>query len=276
MTIQQYDPQDPRNQDQSKPPAPVVDAERFADAMFSRWAQSGQMQAPPTRQERSEIVNAIAALQNEGYPEDYIRGVTMIGQAALMEATKNLESKQRTSQTEFAQKQIWNEAKREVNASLRSIYRDHPELKEDDASIRDKFAKWANENPHIGNEMYRTGEVPADLIAEKLEEIADGYLSRLGKKRDKADKEQPSLRLVSDNSGRKIAAADTKDGPSNAPVDPDSLSRDQREAYGAALLNNKKFLKMNDADARRDAFEYAKQLPENYQTYERKRRLGHE
>lgn len=275
MTIQQYDPQDPRSQDQSKPPAPVVDAERFADAMFSRWAQSGQMKAPPSQQERSEIVNAIAALQNEGYPEDYIRGVTMIGQAALMEATKNLKNEQRASQADFAQKQIWNEAKREVNAALRSIYRDHPELKEDDASIREKFAKWANENPHIGNEMYRSGEVPGDLIAEKLEEIADGYLQRLGKKRDKADKEQPSLRLVS-NENRRIAAADTKDGPTDAPVDPDSLSRDQREAYGAALLSNKKFLKMNDADARRDAFSYAKQLPENYQTYERKRRLGQE
>lgn len=267
MPIEQYN-QDP--QDQKPTVAPVVDAEAMAEAIYRRMAQSGQ--APPTQASRDELVEAINTLQYNEYEKPYIDGMALMGEAAVKKAARQIRQEMAQVSVQSRQDSTVSEARKEINAHLRSIYRNHPELKEDDGSIRAEFDAYLEANPSVIQKALRTGEVPSDLIAEKLDEIADKKLSRLGKKRDKEDSQQPTHKISSN--ANKIQPATPGDKGEDGEFDPDSLSRDQRAAYRDMVLSNKKYLKMSDEDAKKDAYKTARQLPEDYLKYERQKRLA--
>lgn len=268
MTIQEYRDQD---QPQNNKPAPVVqmvDANELVNAYFSKQAQIGS--APPTPQERSEILETANYLKSQGWDDQSVLALAHMSQAALKDAVANLQRQNQVQAQQTSAQNLDNSAEREITLHLRGLFKDFPELKDDEGSIRHKFYN-DPEFRSIATELHRTGQVPVDKIIDKLDSIAEGFLKRLGKTRNEREPgEQPPQRLNKD----KIAAASgqttpNRDNPmdiTGVVVDVAQLAPHQLDAFSAFKLSNQQLLGMNRADAEKLAFKHAIEIPRDTQT----------
>lgn len=240
--------------------APVVDAEQFAASLIRQMNQTQNRQADDD--DRDEVLETINLLKSEGYSDDYIRAQILSLNAMERKMERNYSKAQNQRDGQNAQDRIISNARNTINHSLRQAYKDIPDLKDVDASIRKEIDDRLADNSKFSRALERN-ILNEDVLEEVIEAATAKFIKKFGlagetgSRRERKDVE---IGKGASSSSRSDAGK-KQDKPFSGKIDVDALEEHQRKAYFAATLSNERWGGMDKAEAKRDAYEYALKVP---------------
>ena len=237
--------------------APVVDAERFAASLIRQMNQTSGRTADDD--ERDEVLETINLLKNEGYSDDYIKAQILISNAQERKMERKYSKAQSQKENQAAQDRIRSNALTTINHSLRQAYRDLPDLKDVDASIRKEIDDRLFSNDKFTRALERN-ILNEDVLDEVIEAATNKFIKKFGGEVTTRERKEVEIGKGASSSSRSDVGK-KQDKPFSGKIDVDALEEHQRKAYFAATLNNKRYGGMADADAKKDAYEYALKVP---------------
>ncbi len=240
-----------------QPAAPVVDAERFAASLIRQMNQTQNRVADDD--ERDEVLETINLLKADGYSDEYIKAQILSLNAVERKMERKYAKLQNQKEGQAAQDRIRSNALTTINHALRQAYRDVPDLKDVDASIRKEIDDKLFSNDKFTRALERN-ILNEDILDEVIEAATNKFIKKFGGEPRTRERKEVELGKGATSSSRSDAGKKV-DKPFSGKIDVDALEEHQRKAYFAATLNNKRYGGMTDVDAKKDAYEYALKVP---------------
>lgn len=237
--------------------APVVDAERFAASLIRQMNQTQNRVTDDD--DRDEVLETINLLKNEGYSDDYIKAQILSLNAMERKMERKYSKLQNQKENQASQDRIRSNALTTINHALRQAYKDLPDLKDVDASIRKEIDDRLFSNDKFTRALERN-ILNEDVLDEVIEAATNKFIKKFGGEVTTRERKEVEIGKGASSSSRSDVGK-KQDKPFSGKIDVDALEEHQRKAYFAATLNNKRYGGMADADAKKDAYEYALKVP---------------